>query len=226
MREGVSEYEGDDYLYKSFQDWQSVADYVDCAAIMGEKESALCQYVETIRVFVARWGLDRLPFNGGYKAVHDWFHWWLIDASHPPASFGRHAYTTMIAMDPPSGTVMTDRGRAIEVTVALNGTWKWTSESPADAKERLYADAKRQIGEEVDRLARRMEADDWTFPQDREQLDKHLAWLYRRLAYRESVRDIADREKKASERYIRKITDKDSRTLGISLPGAEPNYTP
>ncbi len=204
--------------------WHHVVDDVQFADFDGGDIRIVRDYERAVRRFAGQWGLDRLPSDLGYRALHEWLCCWLCNSNHATTDFGRIS-SGLVAQDTPPDMIFTERGIALPVCVDL-GPWRFRSERPAEAKARLYVEAERQINTEIDRLAVRLEAGGrFIFPQDHEELEKHLVWLYRRLAYRASVADITG--KAYAERTVRQQTDRDRKTLGISsFPRSQRNYTP
>lgn len=215
------------YVMTRHCEWQTVHD----AVMYGDEPyfkayerqmPILRTYEERVMTLAANVGLDLLPRDKGYEAIHDWFCYWLERPDHPITNFGLFLYTTMVAIDPPDGTRLTENGREAVIKVELNGGWKWFSESPGDAKARLGAEAKHLVEQEIDRIAEVMEQQNYVFPQDRDEETKHLRWLYQRVKERVSCDMIAGQEANNgsvfSSEYIQKVTKDLADKMKMSIP--------
>jgi len=205
----------------------------------------VARYVAMVHAFAAQNGLDCFHDEWGAFAVHDWLTRRLADPHYPPADFGLGLYPVRIAPELPPGiperdeegrgrrvvpvSDLTSKGRALRVSVTIDDHWYWRRESPADAKKRLSAQAKRLINAYIDALAGQMEQAGDAFGEDAPALAEHLDWLFARMFHRQSCFDIAfdvseqrgldvDAGEGLTESAVRKPTDRLATRIGLILP--------
>jgi 23S rRNA G2069 N7-methylase RlmK/C1962 C5-methylase RlmI len=119
--------------------------------------------------------------------------------------------------------IVVDERREPIQRVALQDRWDATRETRAAAKRRLQAECARLIDAELDRLADAYQQAGYSLPDTKSARNRHLRWLFRRLAYRDSCDTIAGREANESGiAYNADTIQKQSKELAdqlrISLP--------
>lgn len=173
---------------------------------MASESPAVASYQKALEAFGEKWGLARI--DGGIEEVHIWCHQRRRSMSVKPARFGS-------GRNPIGG-----HWPSVDTKVRLDLEWDGRWEPRARARERLLDECERQIDLELDRLTSEIEAAGYTFLDTEPERHKHLYWLFLRLAYRKSTKDIAGITG-AKDNTISKATKTIADELSIETPRAK-----
>jgi hypothetical protein len=101
-----------------------------------------------------------------------------------------------IPISGPSGerVVLIDEQRRPLVRIHLEDQWDLRSEPKAAAKERLLAEARRQIDAELERIAVDAEGRGYRFSDTTPKALQHLRWLFEHVALKKSYGQIAEEQ--------------------------------
>jgi hypothetical protein len=181
-------------------------------------------YVEDLEDRARAWGLDRLRDDVrptlGYDLIHEWC---CLRASVPvarPAHFGlgygygfmepdvgevieSHRYLVSNAAG--DSAIVVDEVRVPRVTLALDDAWYAEHESLKDARARILRDVAARVDAELVRIACDYERAGYVFPDTAAERDRNRRWLYRRVAYGETPKQIAEDERAAGRRASAKL---------------------
>lgn len=153
-------------------------------------------YVAAARAFAAKWRLDLIP--GGHEILTTWCR---VNRDYPdctPEKFRTGAmllfYGTWVSRPMPF------------LVVHVEERTDLSSETAAQARERLLALCAQQIDEGIARLRQEAEEAGYVFASgQKREIETHLRWLYHYIVYGKSYASIATSEKNGmNEEVVRK----------------------
>lgn len=183
-------------------------------------DAAVRALIDEIDAFAARYGLTWfLSTVLNVNDIRQLILHWLVELAFEPVATHQHHLTVVLPDTPPVTTPTSDD---TGFSLKLDGHWNPVNETRAEVMARMSGYARTLIAGQLDVIAERYEDLGYSFERDRPELNRHLRWLFLRVALGKTPVAIMFLERgmghDVTERAIQNATNQLAREIGLRLP--------